>query len=296
MRRHHRRLGIAVTAVLLGLALAPAGSAAAPDRRDITATRAGREAAADAAQRFERYGIARGASSLRVVALGDGSRVVGPRSYTIADLTRIGEGGSVASKAVGPDAASLTRVAAAAAPPYWLERGSDCFSRTYFHDGDVIRRTVGWMDTCYQVHKLMNDANGSNDFWDIHAWATFDVTNSGSWAFNAWIHVDRDGGPTWSWYDWKPRSELSGNCRDYTMSIAYSGAALSFSHDTCETWTPTKYTAPGTMKVVWTGSTQAPREVALMTAIKTPNGSSSPIWGISWNATMRCLFEPCPSP
>ena len=296
MRRHQGKSGIALAAVLLGLALAPAASAATPDRRDITETRAGRAAAAEAAGRFRGYGVASESRSLRVVTLPDGSQVVGPRSYTVAELARLGEGGSVSTRAVNSEAASPAPALAAAAPPYWLERSSRCFSRTYFHHGDLIRRNVGWMDTCYQIHKLMNDANATSDFWNIHAWATFDATNSGSWAFDAWIHVDRDGGPTWSWYDWKPRSEITGNCRDYALSVAYAGAALGFSHDTCETWTPTKYTAPGTMKVMWTGSTQAPREVALMTAIKTPNGSSSPIWGISWNATMRCLFEPCPSP
>lgn len=296
MNSHHRTPRIGLAVVLLTLALAPSASARAPDQRDITATPAGRDAAAEAAGRFKGYGVGARAGTLRVVELRDGSQVVGPRSYTTAELARIADGGSVPTKAVELDDGHEGQVAAAAAAPYWLERGSNCFSRTYFYGGEILRRNLGWMDTCYQIHKLMNDANTTNDFWDMHAWATFDTTNSGSWAFDAWIHVDRDGGPTWKWYDWKPRSELSGNCRDYTLSIAYAGASLSFSHDTCDTWTPTKYAAPGTMKVLWTGSSQAPREVALMTAIKTPNGSSSPIWGISWNATMRCIFEPCPSP
>ncbi|MFL5642746.1 MAG: hypothetical protein ACJ77V_07055 [Chloroflexota bacterium] len=289
MQRIVRKLGTVIAAIAMSFALVPGVTAAPRSSGDITATTNGRESARAAADRFSGRGFRTDASSLRVVVAADGSEIVGPSTYSAADLANLAGGGSISVKALA--GSGTTELAAAA--PYWNLRGSNCFARYYKYGGNPQQR-LGWMDTCYHIHKLTGETDGAWDYWDIHGFATVDATNSASYTDSAWIHVDRDGGPTFYWYDWSPRSDTSGNCRSVTLSVSAYGAGLSFGHDACEVWNLTKYAAAGELKEEWDGFTKGAREVALMSSIKVANGASSPIWGISWNAVMVCITDPCP--
>lgn len=290
MKLNVRKLGTMAAALAMSFALVPGVAAAPPTSDDITSTSSGRDSAAAAAQRFSGRGFKTDANSLRVVRTADGSEIVGPSTYTAAALARLAAGESISVQASGESASGTF---AAAAAPYWNLRGSNCFARLYRYGGTPQQR-LGWMDTCYHIHKLTGETDGSWDYWDIHGFATFDATNSASYTDSAWIHVDRDGGPTFNWFDWSPRSDTSGNCRNVTLSVSAFGAGLSFGHDACEVWNLTKYTAAGELKEEWDGFTQGAREIALMSSIKVANGASSPIWGISWNAVILCITNPCP--
>ena len=174
----------------------------------------------------------------------------------------------------------------AAAGPYWQQTGSHCFARWYAKNG--AGQNTGWMDTCYRLHKLMSDGDSTYDHYTITAYATVDATREHWQGDYAWIHVNRSSGPTFLWEDWDPRTDKSGSCGNVTLSISGGGVGLSYGTSICETWSVTKGAAGGDLKVQWNGNSAGAREVALMSAIKVPNGASAPVWGISWYYKTFC--------
>jgi hypothetical protein len=285
-----RKLATFASIVALSALLVPSAGAAGREPGDITTTERGATLAGEAAERYTRYGVATNRSSLRVVRLADRSEVIGPSSYSAADLAALGTDGAIAIRASDSGIETISATAA----PYWSLKFSDCFTRTYYYGGQPTEQ-LGWMDTCYHMHKVVNDGDGTWDYWDLHGFATVDATHKYAYTDDAYVHVYRCCGPTMYWFDWQPRGDRSGNCGTQTLSISYAGAGLSFGHSVCEWWLLTKYAAAGAIKVTWDGFTQGAREVALMSAVKVANGSSNPTWYVSWNATMYCWKDSdCP--
>lgn len=287
MRSIRRHVALAC---LAGLTVSAAPMAAASSGvTDISATSGGVAAAQAAADRFDRYGVPTEPRALRVVILADGSMMIRPSTYMADKLAALGSGGAIT---VQSGASVVTPGQTVAAAPYWGLQASQCFSRTYVYGGDPSQY-LGWMDACYHMHKVINDGDGSWDYFSIHAFATVDAVNSAAYTDDATVHVYRNSGPTFYWFDWSPRGDISGNCGIQSFGVSYGGVGLSYGHTVCEWWRLTKGAAGGNLKVMWDGWTQGAREVALMSAIKVANGGW-PVWTISWGTTMRCITSPCP--
>ena len=285
------RLRLGVVLVVAGLAISSsAGSVAAkPNRTDITGTSAGKAEAADAAAAFKALG-ADGSAKLRVVRLENGGTVVVPAEFGVDDITLNADGSIELStaKVVAQPASTAgeagTSEAAAAAAPYWLGQGpASCYRLNPLtpsgNDG-------GNMDWCWRRYKLIGETD-SRDYWNIHVYATVDAVGSyriGDWA---WMHVDRDGGGTWAWEDWNPRGDVSGNCSARTLGISALGIGFTADTTVCETWSLTKYAAPGELKVQWDGNSAGARELDMLSTINVTSGAS-PAWGVSVSMKVIC--------
>lgn len=281
-----RGLFIASATALLAAATPAPSLADGPDRLDITATRYGQRVAAEARARFRANGAQD--APIRVVRYRNSGIVVAmPASHRPADV-EVSEDGAVrvASDALARAVRPTTDVTALAAP-YWQQVGT---TRCYHTIAKTpMGKDGGFMDTCFRLHKVINDADSYWDYWDISAWATVDATAVHAIGDYAWIHVDRDGGPTFHWEDWNPRTDRSGNCNDISLSVSAAGVGLPLPGITvCETWTLTKYAAAGELKNQWNGNSQGAREVALMSAIHVRQGAGTPVWGVSWYSKILC--------
>jgi hypothetical protein len=281
-----RRALITVLALALWVVAPPAANGGISPRSEITQTTAGRSIAAAARDRFAQYGTEFAADALRVFRLQDGSALVAPASYA-ADDFQVGADGSVRTTTGGR--ASLSTVTrstgVALAATSWVRIAQHCFARSDIRtpNGNI----GGFMDTCYEIYKLSGDPDSSYDYWNITTWATVDATRAYTIGDYAWIHVDRDGGGTWHWVDWSPHGDLSDNCGSRSLSISALGFGLGYGTTVCETWSLTKYSAAGELKIQWNGDSTGAREVAEMSAIKN-NPGITPIWGISWNSVLKC--------
>ena len=290
-RNLHRRLILGTAAVMVAAALPVGIVAGRPGDVDITATAHGRSVAAQAREQFREQGAPD--VPLRVVSYRNGLVTIAmPASNRPSDVkvssdgtVRVTTEGLVAGATQSTQFASTSLAAAAA--PYWQQQGASSCYHTIVKT--PVGKNGGFMDLCFRLHKLINDADSYWDYWDISSWATVDATATYAMGDYAWIHVDRDGGPTFYWEDWNPRADKTGDCSDISLSVSAKGIGLSLPGiSVCETWSLTKYTAGGTLKNQWNGNSAGAREVALMSAIHVRQGQGSPIWGVSWFSKIIC--------
>jgi hypothetical protein len=239
--------------------------------------------AAEAKTRRETYGLPD--EPLRVVRYQiAGVVVIMPATHRPTDV-QVNKDGVV--RVTNDAVAATASEATTAAAPYWQQMGAtSCYHTIAL---TPVGKEGGFMDTCFRLHKVINDADSYWDYWDISSWATVDATAYQALGDYAWIHVDRDGGPTFYWEDWQPRTDREGNCTDVTFSVSAAGVGLPLPGiSICETWSLTKYAAGGELKVQWNGNSAGAREVALMSAIHIRQGQGSPIWGVSWYSKIIC--------
>jgi hypothetical protein len=285
-RRASRILRRAALAGALVLTSVAPALAARPDALpDVTATTAGRAAASQAAIRFTEAGVPTKAADLRVYQLGSEDYVVGPTGSSIS-VIRDAAGGvaeiRTAEAQNSPTSAFDSSEFVAAAAPYWTLVGSTCWART--------TKTGGWMDTCYQKHKLINDGSTSYDYFELHMFATAKSVYPYR-LLDAYVHAAPSGGSTQSWHDWDPGADLSISCQTVTIGVVAQGVAIAYNHNACEQWDITKYAAAGTFRNTWRAGLTPPlaseRETAFTIASRVANGGTA-TWGFSWNFTAAC--------
>jgi len=240
--RRRRRFAVTLLAsalLLTGPAISQARPPSSLPGNDISASELGRDLAAEASARYRSYGVEAGLNDLKVMDLGDGNILIAPAAAAdvVATLDADGPGYEI-STTVGHTLDAPEGVAMAAdgdvvlaAAAYWSRRESGCFTRWWVDSA--------YMDTCYEISKLINDNDGTQDFWGLEHWSTVGETQWG--LRDAWINGTRLSGSTWqNWYRWSPGSDLSGGCRNVNVSVTVLSASLGATFQTCETWDMTK--------------------------------------------------------
>jgi hypothetical protein len=242
---------------------------------DVTGTSLGRDLAAQAAGRFTARGISTSPAELVVVKRG-GEYLVLP-----SNLRDTGGDAIVASPADRP--APGPAAFAVAATPYWDLNNDACFETV---------RVDGFMTTCFHLFKLMNDPNGSYDYWTLHMFGT--AVNSlanGYGLESAYVYAYRNSSSaTMYWYDWDPGADSSINCSQIQLGVAYASYGLTFGHTQCETWDITRWAGyPGRFKTQWNKGffyVNGDREAAFEVLVRVPQGGA-PIWNLDWNFGTR---------
>ena len=238
-----------VLTIVLALALAtPLMASAAGHRRDITHTPRGHQLARESAARFTDQGVPTDPSDLAVIELPDGGVTVLPAhlasSLVVSSQTVDGAQRFSATVDVG---GTLTSAAAAtsqaAAAPYPLVRESNCFSSMFV-------RTARF-DVCYQISQVINDADGTKDYWAIEQWGT--AFESASGLRSAYVSGQRRTGTnTQTWVRWAPVNSITQNCASLFIGVSYP-VTVGGTYEVCEKWTLTK-SAGGTspyLKTEW---------------------------------------------
>lgn len=160
---------------------------------------------------------------------------------------------------------------------YWDWAGNYCFSRS--------STDFGYFDTCWYINQLMNDPNGSADYYSFYQYGTAGPTGGGILT-DAWLESGKHASSsTMSWVDWSPKSDTSGSCTTgYTVSVSAFGVGLSASHTRCETWDITKGSAAGSFKNDWGTNATGDRELGYITVISVPEGGT-PVWWVNFSHT-----------
>lgn len=231
-----RPLAVFSALIISGNIVAPALAASPPSRSDyddITGSPIGQELVGEATARRIRLGAPN--QPLRVLRDQAGYLVV-PTSTEVASVSMTNDSGQIV---VGYAPVVTATSDAALAPTvalsqYWAQASSNCYSR--------ISDTWSWMDHCTRVLQLMNDGDGSKDYFALQHWATA----SGNWPWSLWSGkissspiVSGNYGAQ-SWVDWSPRSDYTGSCRTIGLSVTALGIGLSMSTDQCESYHFTK--------------------------------------------------------
>lgn len=169
---------------------------------------------------------------------------------------------------------------ALAATPYWSLVGSACFARWY---GDGV-----WMDTCYHKHKLINDGNGSYDYFELHMFATGASSGKAKLKdLNIYAFPASNSAPM-TWHDWKPGADLNGgNCNNITVGVTYP-LPISYTHQWCDTWDMTKYAAAGSFRNIYKAPLffepwESERDVAFDIAVRVAQGATAR-WNFNYSA------------
>ena len=122
--------------------------------------------AAESRERFRAYGPDFADTPTRVFRLEDGSAVVVPAGYKLNDIDLRRDGSirlTTAEPATTSDAATDSDFAAAAAS--WSLKSHNCFARTTIRTPNG--NAGGFMDTCYEIHKLAGETDTTYDYWNI---------------------------------------------------------------------------------------------------------------------------------
>lgn len=93
---------------------------------------------------------------------------------------------------------------------YWSLDATDCISRL---NGDWN----SWMDTCWQIHHLVEDGSPDVEYYQLHLYASFESADA--YMDYAWVESDDHPslGGVQSWVDWDPGSDSSGSCSSTTI-------------------------------------------------------------------------------
>lgn len=261
-----------------------ARSPLAISKYDITKTGQGARIAREAVQRWIDYGWDCNCNykDLKVYKINPGDYVVAASSAEIELESVKQPDGSVKLEprivtASLSDSLLETEDVSPMAVQYWSLMVGHCFAR---HEG-----TTGWIDSCYQIHKLMGESDSQKDYYTLTHYATA----KGKWWWwplrQAWISCKKHASSSpMQWVDWNPRSDRTiGHCDSITIGISY-GAVLTYTATICkEGWDITKYSEAGKFKNRWYGTAySSEREVAYMVCVKVPQGGW-PVWYLQWN-------------
>jgi hypothetical protein len=256
--------------------------------RDITDTPAGAAAARAATARWSAKGFT-GAVDVTVLDLGSDGLLVAPQDavdlvVTTSDFAT--ESPSMrTSVTVGHQLAAPGGVAMAAeasiqlaAAAYWSFREGLCFSRKWVDSA--------WLDSCYEINRLINDNDSSRDFYSLEHWAYIGETQFG--LRHAWVDGRRASGSQWqSWYRASPGSDSTGFCRDISVTATVLSAQVGSTFEACEGWDMTK-SANGAdvyMKNQWQCNCSfmigGNRQTAYTIVVTVPAGKY-PRWTLGW--------------
>ncbi len=165
-----------------------------------------------------------------------------------------------------------------AAAAYWSRREGGCFSRKWVDSA--------WLDSCYEVSRLINDNDSARDFYALEHWATMGETQFG--LRHAWVNGFRPSGtPAQSWYRWAPTADSSGFCRDVAVSVSVLSAPVGSTFQACEGWDMTK-SANGTnvsFKNQWQCNCSfmvGGNRATAYTITVTVAAGSYPVWSLGW--------------
>ena len=270
--------GLSVGATDSALAAPPAEATQADtDNIFIRTDSEAAEIAAGAAARYTEMGVPTQRADLKVWATKAGDLIIAP-SWASPDLAVSSDGNSdtFTTPAIPHgDTSSLAELEATPmATPYWGLWGHGCVTR--------FQTWAGYIDSCYKIHKMMNDLSPQYDFYQLEHYATAGP-KSPARLFSAFLSSQKSGSSaTMYWFDWDPRSDWQGNCQTTNISVTIYGIGIGSSHTRCEEWDITKYAEAGKFKNEWKDpwGVTGDREVAYMTLIYVAQGATP-----SWNLT-----------
>jgi hypothetical protein len=268
------------------------GQARLPEQhpgRDITDTPAGEHAARAAVARWAAQGVRIAAHDVTVRDLGAEGLLVAPEDAVDLAMTASGIGTDSPSmstsvtvghrlQAPGGVAMAAEGDVQVAAAAYWSWREGLCFSRKWVDSA--------WLDSCYEINRLINDGSSTVDFYSLEHWAYIGETQFG--LRHAWVEGWRASGSPWqSWYRASPGTDSSGFCRDISVTATVLSATVGSTFQACEGWDITK-SANGSdvrMKNQWQCNCSfmigGNRETAYTIVITVPAGQY-PRWTLGW--------------
>lgn len=265
-----------------------------PDFMDFSDTEPGRLAVADATDKFR--GIGAGIDPERSYRayryrIDPKLTIVAPESFILEGVelafdqegrVTIGVGSQATPDVATPDEMDQPLLVSTFAnlSMQWNLVGDLCLSASY--------STFGRFDTCWHIYKLVNESDGTKDYYAYRHFGTAMPTASGSVLTDAWLESwKHTNGPSMAWVDWNPGADVTSGCQSVTVSVSALGIGLSTSAYTrCETWDITKGVAGGSFKNDWNGTVQADRQVIYQTAVSVAQGAN-PIWGL-WFSHTTC--------
>jgi hypothetical protein len=266
--------------------MAPIASFAVEDYVDVTTSAQGRAVAEEATTRWAQTGeLYRDISHVKVLEAVRGesrSTIVMPTYLRLVDASVEDDHGFVTSTTEVELSLARALGAAEGVGSSWNRRNSDCLSRK--------ENSTGWLDECWRIHQYKTtttDGSSTRDIYQFHHFASF--KQKGIWRLHrAWIESRRNQNdwvspPFYSWEDWSPKSDTTGNCSTFNVSVSYLGAGISAAHNRCEEWRITKYSEVGRFKNEWRSgmkSITSTRELGYMTVVKVGQ-YAQPIWTVS---------------
>lgn len=285
-------LGVLISGSSLSLpTLAAAKPPIAPV--DITSSDVGRRLAGEVAERQSSRRHVQ-AAHLHVWRIGPGDYLVGdawPKKFKsevaaeATGLTTVSMSYEVGSPPNSREA-RRTSGAASVSAATWSYVSGACFTR--------IQNAFGWLDSCYQVHKLTNERD-PRDFYKLEQYGSEGAKVFGK-IYSGWLGAMK--APTssaMSWIDWSPRGTVTGGCQTIPLSVSALGVTYSASGIMCERWNVYKYADAGHYTEEWSCgcllSFGQPypnvREIDYLQVISVANGKSA-IW------TLRAGYQALP--
>jgi hypothetical protein len=253
---------------------------------DITESDIGRRLAGEAAERQSSRRHVQ-AGHLRVWRLGPGDYLIGdawPKKFKsevsaeATGLTTVSMSYEVGSPPSNPEARSSSDAASVSAATWSYVSGA-CFTR--------LQNAFGWLDSCYQVHKLKNETD-PRDFYKLEQYGSEGAKFLGK-IYSGWLGAAKaSSSSAMSWIDWSPRGTVTGGCQTIPLSVSALGVSYSASGIMCERWNVYKYADAGHYREEWscgclpTLGQPYPnvREIDYLQVISVANGKSA-IWTLS---------------
>ena len=181
----------------------------------------------------------------------------------------------------GRQSPSTSRIAAdgGSVQAAWSYISGGCFTR--------LQNLFGWLDSCYQVHKLTNEGD-PRDFYKLEQYGSEGAKILGKIYSGSLGAMKASSSSAMSWIDWSPRSTVSGSCQTVPLSVSALGVSYSASGLMCERWNMYKYEDAGHYKQEWscgcvpTFGQPYPnvREIDYLQVISVLNGKSA-IWTLN---------------
>jgi hypothetical protein len=279
---------LVLVALVSGSSLAlPVTAAAKPPVGpvEITNTATGQRLATETAERQSwRHHVQ--AADLRVWRLRPDDYLIGtewPRHFksemltdasgisTISMSFDVGSRTSASHSRIGTDGGSVQAA--------WSYINGACFTR--------LQNAYGWLDSCYQVHKLTGESD-PRDFYKLEQYGSEGAKILGKIYAGSLGAVKASSSSAMSWIDWNPRATMTGSCQTVPLSVSALGVSFSASGVMCERWNMYKYADAGHYRQEWSCGC-APsfgqpypnvREIDYLQVISVLNGHSA-IWTLS---------------
>jgi hypothetical protein len=278
---------LVLVALVSGSSLAlPAFAAGMPPvgPAEITNTPTGQRLAKQTAERQSSRLHAQTAN-LRVWRLGPDDYLIGtewPRQFKSEMLTDASGMTTISmSYDVGgrPSASNSRITDGGSVQAAWSYISGACFTR--------LQNAYGWLDSCYQVHKLTGESD-QRDFYKLEQYGSEGAKILGKIYAGSLGAVKASSSSAMSWIDWNPRATLTGHCQTVPLSVSALGVSYSASGLMCERWNMYKYEDAGHYRQEWSCGC-APgfgqpypnvREIDYLQVVSVLNGRS-PIWTLS---------------